>query len=1147
MPQPGSPAIDAVVPNGCPAVDQRGTARPIGAACDIGAVEADSFVPLCGGIFPVSADTFVNESAATTGYGSATQLEVGDPSGERRTLLAFDLASALPEGVVVENARLDLPMAAAAPAGATFEVYSLDSSWSENGTWDTQPTALDSYGIYNVGGDDGTFSVDLTTLVIQWANQAIPERSVMLVPAAGSPTALVKSRESGTPATLTIACHAAPTEQQGSTQADTTAQLQDLDELRSESKTPVLLDIRQGVVHFADFEIEAPPQVLAAANGDENLARAEWFIDKYQEFLRLGPDDELQLVRRSTDGMTLYFRQLHKSIPVFPSSIVIRLDSSGDIGGVTGGYTPDISLDPTPELSKDQAEVIALALAPEAYAVTGDTQLNYVNLTVLGEHDKETHLAWAVRLGSGATDQVSYIDAHTGALRFVHYWNTDVFDLDLRTANLSNRPGTQCWGNGSVTNDITWFTEAGAVAMPNPAIDADGNTAFNNIRTIYNYFMNTAGINRDSYNGAGARIDMVIDVQSLAGNAQFTPGCNELEFGDQMATLDITAHEFIHLINGATTGLVYANLSGALDESLGDIFAYLVNAGSPTARLVGTGTPNARAPVVGRAGCLTNPAFRDLQDPPCYNYNVGTPAPYPDRMSQRINLAAGATANCATNDCGFVHGNSSIHNKTAWLIMNGGEFGGRTIFPIGRANGARLFFGMITGCIGDTTDFLGASWCALSEAQEFLNANQQCQVKNAYAATGINPIVGDADCDGKGDLGETDDDNDTVPDAIDNCPNQINLTQKNQDGDALGDDCDEDIDGDGRNNPLDNCPWAANNSFPDLQNDWNNDGQGDACDDSDNDKVVDGIDNCRDIPNTGQENADGDRFGDACDTNDDNDLVPDSLDNCPLVPNNGQENGDGDLHGDACDLCPGFNHPDNGDADGDGVGNPCDPDADADGICSAGGPLSVQRGLESSPGGMCRPGRGPGPSDNCPLDPNESQMDTDSNGVGFACDAEERVKFYGIVKEYNYKFSISQGVTTKIPIPVCPQCTVQYLPNAILNQVAVEVPQTVDARVVDSLGKVVAKGSLSSVARSFSFNPAPFAASSFRAASAAGDMSVAQNGDPPPSDIFYYLELQLLPSAPAVQEVELSVEVQVKEEPPPPAPARKLLAPFLRR
>ena len=40
--QPGSPAIDAGVNANCPATDQRGVTRPVGAACDIGAYEYDA-------------------------------------------------------------------------------------------------------------------------------------------------------------------------------------------------------------------------------------------------------------------------------------------------------------------------------------------------------------------------------------------------------------------------------------------------------------------------------------------------------------------------------------------------------------------------------------------------------------------------------------------------------------------------------------------------------------------------------------------------------------------------------------------------------------------------------------------------------------------------------------------------------------------------------------------------------------------------------------------------------------------------------------------------------------------------------------------------------------------------------------------------
>lgn len=46
------------------------------------------------------------------------------------------------------------------------------------------------------------------------------------------------------------------------------------------------------------------------------------------------------------------------------------------------------------------------------------------------------------------------------------------------------------------------------------------------------------------------------------------------------------------------------------------------------------------------------------------------------------------------------------------------------------------------------------------------------------------------------------------------------------------------------------------------------------------------------MPNSAQQDSDHDGQGDACDDDDDNDGVPDNQDNCRVVPNSGQEDSD---------------------------------------------------------------------------------------------------------------------------------------------------------------------------------------------------------------------------------------------------------------
>jgi|GEM_PF-1678117 len=111
----GSPAIDAALAADCPAADQRGTARPIGADCDIGAFEG-ILLPPQNSVVPTSAPA--PALCSQTGFTPSTQVAVSLPNGGSGMNQCYSL--------LTDPAQVGVTQ----PFTLAVEVYSFDASGS---------------------------------------------------------------------------------------------------------------------------------------------------------------------------------------------------------------------------------------------------------------------------------------------------------------------------------------------------------------------------------------------------------------------------------------------------------------------------------------------------------------------------------------------------------------------------------------------------------------------------------------------------------------------------------------------------------------------------------------------------------------------------------------------------------------------------------------------------------------------------------------------------------------------------------------------------------------------------------------------------------------------------------------------------------
>lgn len=447
---------------------------------------------------------------------------------------------------------------------------------------------------------------------------------------------------------------------------------------------------------------------LAAAGGRASSDAAKQasslqFLNSYAKLFGISDaSKELANATLSKDrqgGSHLSYKQLYQGLPVFGAELKTHFDAAGNLTAVNGTFIPDITLNPKPQRSAEQAAQIALARVLGAQTGAKGVKAATLTLMVFREGlaqgiEGANRLAWQVEVGNRAdVREFVYVDAQNGKIidqiTGIHEAkNRRAFNSQGATAPGPNYPNTPFWVEGN--------------AFPTGTVEADNMISASS--DIYDLFKNAFG--RDSFDGKGGTMDSIFNRGNGCPNASWNGFF--ISFCPGTTTDDVTAHEWGHAYTEYTDNLIYQWQPGALNESYSDIWGETVDRlnsrGGDTpdaARTDGActvftrvggvpGTDNSVRWLMGEDSSAFGGAIRDMYNPTCY----GNPAKVSDTRYR-----------CATSDSGGVHSNSGVPNHAYALLVDGGNYNGQSIFGIGLTKAAHIYFRAQSVYQGPASDF----------------------------------------------------------------------------------------------------------------------------------------------------------------------------------------------------------------------------------------------------------------------------------------------------------------------------------------------------------------------------------------------------------------------------------------------------------
>lgn len=495
--------------------------------------------------------------------------------------------------------------------------------------------------------------------------------------------------------------------------------------------------------------ITIPPQnaapksrSLASDASDELIARD--FLGSYGQIVGVrSQQTELALLKQersaNADGF-VRFQQVYRTIPIMAGELNVHINKQRNVTSVNGEILPNISINTTPTIDNETASTIARNYIAKQYGVATDTlsatksTLWIYNPQLLGGPGTQiTTLNWRTEVrgqqGAEPFRELVLVNANNGIVTL--HFNQIAHALNQRVCNANSVVDTDYDSNNNCNTD----TKASRLNSATLSGNSDVDLAWEYTKATYDFYSSVLG--RDSIDNKGMRLISLVNYCPI-GECPFQNAYwngTQMTYGAGFAAADdVIGHELTHGVTERTAGLFYYFQSGAINESMSDVFGELIDQS-----------------YVGHSNDDLSMKWQLGEDLPVsigIIRSMSTPATYqqPDKMTDTSYYVNYATPDSpsygGSNDSGGVHTNSGVNNKAAYLMTDGATFNGQTITGIGATKVAQLYYRVLTTYLTSGSDYYDLGVALNTACSDLVNlgiasmSSADCdEVANAVTAT----------------------------------------------------------------------------------------------------------------------------------------------------------------------------------------------------------------------------------------------------------------------------------------------------------------------------------------------------------------------------------------------------------------------------